>query len=386
MSKLFSSKTGANPPTFKLQLDQIIKKLTGPDANEEKDALLSLIHSHNERTDALLSGLAVLSNMSRAQNDQIKRDLAKEIILALNIAPRMSESVANINRPRLGGSYRQLRASYWKIAQHTKLNPNKLARKRDARLFAKKIGLRVPELFQDGVAHQNIVIHSPCVVKPLSEDGGIGVHAIVERNGIYIDLFDKEKPYGSLADLKSRFGSLLAQKKVRTDAWLVEELILPPSGKLSDSRDLKFFAFYGDIGYVLQVDRWSGERPIRTMFDTDGQTINASTFYATPKKPVAYAFTAEDIDLVRKVSSEIPWPGLRIDFLIGKQGLVFGEFTLNPGAYGGFFDEADQFLGNMWAKAAADIHDDLLFGKKFDAYCAFFSDQFGVGRPDEPVI
>ncbi len=380
MPKLFGSGV-VNSQAFGQQLDRIVSRLNAANTPEAKDELLGVIAEHNERTEALLSRLGVLANLARSQKDPVKLDLAKEFTLALNVAPKMAESVANIYRPQLGGSYRHMRAAYWKIARHTKLDPNKIARKRAARLFAKKLGLRVPELFQDGVPHRDIIIRSPCVVKPLSEDGGVGVHAIVERNGAYVDLFDKEKSYASLDDLKARLADLLAKKKVRVDEWLVEELILPPSGNLADSRDLKFFAFYGDIGYVLQVDRWSGPRPVRAMFNAQGSPVDVSTFYAIPKEPVATAFTQDDVDLVSKVSRELPWPGIRIDFLIGRDGPVFGEFTVNPGAYGGFHDEPDQFLGNLWAKAAAGIHDDLLLGKKFKTYCDFLQELSGAGHP-----
>jgi hypothetical protein len=213
-------------------------------------------------------------------------------------------------------------------------------------------------------------------VKPLSEDGGVGVHAIVERDGGFVDLFDKEKFYPTRQSLGGRFASLLQQKKVRVDEWIVEELILPPSGRLEDSRDLKFFAFYGDVGCVLQVDRWSKKDPVRGIFDRDGQLMNVSKFYSIPKEPFPPAFTDDDIAYVSAISRDLPWPGVRIDFLNGKDGLVFGEFTLNPGAYGGFYDAVDQHLGDLWAKAAGVMYDDMLQGRTFDTYCNFL-EEFG---------
>jgi hypothetical protein len=380
--RLLKSKAAFDPKVFELHLEKLVNALIEAPAQAAKDELLGIIADHNKSTEALLGKLAVLSNLSRNRKDPVLGELAKELILSLDIAPRMSESVANIYRPQLGGSYRLMRSAFWKISRHSVLNPNKIARKRAARLFAQNIGLRVPELFQDGVSHRDIVIHSPCVVKPLSEDGGKGVHAIVERNGAYIDLFDQEKSYASLSDLKAHLADLLASKRVRVDEWLVEELVLPPSGKLAASRDLKFFAFYGEIGYVLQVDRWSQERPVRAMFNSAGEPVNASAFYPMPKEPIAVAFTQQDIELVSKVSRELPWPGVRIDFLIGKDGLVFGEFTVNPGAYGAFYTESDQFLGDLWAKAAAAVYDDMLRGKTFTAYCDFLQDHLGIVRPN----
>jgi TupA-like ATPgrasp len=378
--KLFSSGV-PKAQTFDQRLNRIVSEFDGTDAHGAKDELLEVISDHNKKTDALLAKLAILANLARIKKDPAKVELAKELTLALDMSPKMSESVANIYRPQFGGSYRHLRSSYWKVARHTKLNPNKIARKRAARLFAMKLGMRVPEQFQDGVPHRDIVIRSPCVVKPLSEDGGVGVHAIVERDGTFVDLFDKEKSYASLDELKARFASLLAQKKVRVDEWLVEELILPPSGSLADSRDLKFFAFYGEIGYVLQIDRWSKERPVRAMFTPEGKAVDVSTFYSIPKQPFEPTFSQNDIDYISKLSSQLPWPGIRIDVLNGKDGLVFGEFTVNPGAYGGFHDEPDQFLGNLWAKAAGGIHDDLLLGKKFTTYCEFLQELSGITSP-----
>jgi TupA-like ATPgrasp len=358
-------------PAFAKRLDDIVKKLNASPDTGTKDELMSIIAAHNQHTEVLLERLGVLANFSRSQKDPIRNATTSELVLALNLMPRMQESIANIYRPVLGGSYRHMRASYWQVARCTKFNPNKIAHKRAARLFAHKLGLRVPELFQDGVAHDKIAIRSPCIIKPLSEDGGVGVHAIVERNSTYQDLFDNGKTYQSLTELKARFASLLAQKKVRSDEWLVEELILPPSGLLADSRDLKFFAFYGETGYVLQVDRWSKERPVRAMFNTSGKPIDVSRFYGIPKQPFDPAFTTDDIKLVSEISRELPWPGIRIDFLLGRDGLVFGEFTVNPGAYGAFYDESDQFFGKLWAKAAGAIQDDLLRGRQFVAFRDF---------------
>ncbi len=373
------------PASFQNRINALVSQLKDTNAVEPKDDLLAIITEHNRRTEALLAELAVLANLSRVKKDAEMGKLAKDLILALNVSPRMAESVANIYRPRLGGSYRHMRASFWSIARHTKLNPNRIAWKRAARLFAMKIGLRTPELFQDGVPHRDIVINSPCVVKPLNEDGGVGVHAIIYRGGTYVDLFDKKQAYASLDDLKARFARLLAEKKVRVDEWLVEELILPPSGNLADSRDLKFFSFYGEIGYVLQVDRWSKGKPARAMFTKAGEPVNVSKFYSIPTEPFAPTFTKDDIALASKVSSELPWPGIRIDFLNGKDGLVFGEFTVNPGAYGGFFEEPDQYLGGLWAKAAGKLYDDMLRGKKFDAYYDFLNQQTGLLTPP-PLI
>src|SRR5699024_12457653 len=67
-------------------------------------------------------------------------------------------------------------------------------------------------------------------------------------------------------------------------------------------------------------------------------------------------------------SSEIPVPFLRIDFLRGEDGLIFGEFTPKPGNYDEFDERTDQLLGDYFLDAEARLVDDLLNGKQFGAY------------------
>jgi hypothetical protein len=60
----------------------------------------------------------------------------------------------------------------------------------------------------------------------------------------------------------------------------------------------------------------------------------------------------------------MPHPFMRIDTLLGEDDLVFGEFTPRPGQFHRFNAE--------WR-----LREDLLEGKRFDAYTAVTKETYG---------
>ncbi|PIB49322.1 teichuronopeptide biosynthesis, partial [Pseudomonas sp. 2588-5] len=79
-------------------------------------------------------------------------------------------------------------------------------------------------------------------------------------------------------------------------------------------------------------------------------------------------FTKGELELVEKLSAELPVPFMRIDFLKTSKELVFGEFTPKPGNYDEFNQKTDQSLGEMYLEAEYKLIDDLINGKKFSCF------------------
>jgi hypothetical protein len=369
--------------TLEEALRRLLPRILQAESGYEADAgeLKRLILENNQRTATLIKQLVRITNTNRFSHNADKVKHLTEVVQTLDVTPLLGESLANVKRERIGSSYRYQRLAWWFSGRSAKLNPNYVLRsKRDARDFASLVGLPVPEMRQQCVPHTEVKIKGATVVKPAWEDGGKAVHGLVPDGKGFVDLFDKRKVYASLDEFHDYLKFEITKKFIKRDEWNVEELVVPSSGRVEDGRDVKFFVFYGTVGYVLQVDRWSGELPTRAMFNTDGVAINASSMYALPKHPVAPAFTKADIEMVCEISKKIPWPGVRIDFLTSSRGLVFGEFTVNPGAYGGFYDESDLFLGRTWASAAGRLYDDMVSGKRFPEFNAML-DKLGLPRP-----
>lgn len=83
---------------------------------------------------------------------------------------------------------------------------------------------------------------------------------------------------------------------------------------------------------------------------------------------VGKGFTQQELAQVNEISRQIPSPFMRIDFLRGENGLVFGEFTPKPGNYDEFEETIDRWLGDCFLGAENRLVTDMLQGKKFDAF------------------
>lgn len=332
------------------------------------EGLRSIVREYNSLQGVVTGLFGQLAGHTTSRTDLHRAEHAKAILSDLDLNPRMSESLANVMRPAFGYSYRTQRMAAWATSQAARSGPVRYLPQKDiGRRFSKAIGLQLPRIYQEGVSHNLVEIPEAAVVKPLREDGGRAVHGFKRAGSGFNDLFNG-KSYGSIKDVRLHLKEHLDIKRVRQDAWIVEEMIVPDSGDPAGSFDLKFFTFYGRVVYVLQVARWRDEGVQRVIFDRNGAPVDASKFYPRPDTDVSPAFTPDDIKIAEQVSLEIPWPGARIDFLTSARGMIFGEFTFNPGAYGGFYKEADTVLGREWAHAAGRLYDDLIAGKAFRAY------------------
>jgi hypothetical protein len=333
--------------------------------------IAAMIESVNSQNRALIRELGKLANNAVSSFDPDRVNAARELALKFKIAPAMQENLANFFKPKIGESYRILRSVFHTIGLQSRIYPwRTLGAKTRAKHFAASVGLRVPQVYQLAVPHHQVNV-AAAVVKPAAAAGGAGAHAFVAGPNGLIDLFANAKSYADIEEVRRCLKSHLSSGLIKSDEWIVEELILPASGRIADSRDIKIFTFYGEIGYVLQVDRWSEGGPRRAMFRPDGTPVEVSNFYGLPKSKIEPAFTPDDLKLAQEVSRKIPWPGVRIDFLNSANGLVLGEFTLNPGAFAAFHDESDHYFGQLWVDATARLYEDMLNGKPFSEYRDF---------------
>ncbi|GAA4829649.1 hypothetical protein GCM10023354_05380 [Garicola koreensis] len=154
------------------------------------------------------------------------------------------------------------------------------------------------------------------------------------------------------------------EKPIR-DRWRYEELILEDPDNGVPARDVKFYAFYGEIAFGLEIRR-DRETQTRHFLPDNNETI----FPLTLKRNSFEGLGASKDELasIKRISKAIPAPFMRIDMLRSADGLVLGEFTPKPGTVAHFTPEWDHKMGEMWRHAQARLTNDLLSGAGFQEF------------------
>lgn len=233
--------------------------------------------------------------------------------------------------------------------------------KKKGHYFADRLGIPRPRTIAIGPLNEiKHYLGEDVVLKPKGGSGGHNV--FIFRSGDEVFDIAKKKTIKASYVIDSLNNSIV-NNKVR-DVWIVEELVHANNKPASD---LKFYCFYGVCGLVLEIKREPKTKycfwlPNGESIDT-GQYSN-SLFEGESLLP-------SQIELAEFVSSRIPVPFMRIDFIrtdSNKAGMVFGEFTPSPGDYEKFNDNVDQYLGEMYLSAELRLNDDLLNFKEFDDF------------------
>ena len=224
--------------------------------------------------------------------------------------------------------------------------------------FAKNLSLKRPAMLQGPVSHDDIQIKPGIVIKPLYGSGTKAVYLLKEDSRI-IEAASNET-LQSVEELYERLKNYTATTGY--DDWLIEEYV--DGASKEHVRDLKFYCFYGKTGIIHEVKRLPESR--HCWWDASGNEI--ITGKLENRRFKGEGFTDDELELAEKVSLKIPAPFIRIDFLKGKYGLFFGEFTPRPGSYHTFNKPTDTLLGHLYLEAEARLTEDLLNGKSFDAY------------------
>jgi hypothetical protein len=227
--------------------------------------------------------------------------------------------------------------------------------------FADALQVRRPNILVKRVTCSNLSVPYPCVIKPQDGAASRGVYLAVS-SAEFIDV-RTGKRFETEAALKDAMRADLSAGRVSKDLWQAEELIADMM-PFRPARDLKFYCFYGVVGFVLEVDRSTGGLYCEWL--ADGR--KAITGRYASKAFNGDGFTAEALALAEQISRSIPAPFMRIDFLKTDTQLVFGEFTPRPGKFDEFNTEFDNYLGQLYLAAEARLQQDLLAGKRFEQF------------------
>lgn len=205
------------------------------------------------------------------------------------------------------------------------------------------------------------------VVKPAAGSGSMGCYLVhAEDEVVHVKDGKRFSTREALTDhafsvLKDRSSATSATK----DQWIVEELILRDAEARQPAIDLKFWTFYGKVAFVSEINRHPTTR--WDFWNRSGERIEPPGGWKVTLHR-GQGIRPEHVELVERLSLEIPYPFMRIDMLHGEDGLVFGEFTPRPGSANVLTDQWDRHLGEMWGLAENRLQQDMLQGKSFAAY------------------
>jgi hypothetical protein len=224
--------------------------------------------------------------------------------------------------------------------------------------FARRLSVKTPEMLQESVPCGDIEIVSGTVIKPASGSSAHGVYLFFDEHDMY-EVASKQR-LASTTALRKRLSQ--HTKQTGNDEWLVEACITNHRGE--PAHDLKFYCFYGEVGVILEIRRV----PTRQFcwWSPDGREIDVGRYHKLLFK--GEGVSEEMVALAKRVSLEIPAPFMRIDFLSGRDGMYFGEFTPRPGGFDKFDKPSDRRLGHLFLEAEARLAEDLLHGKGFEAF------------------
>jgi hypothetical protein len=308
------------------------RRLGGAEHREELSRLLAVASPHHVRD--------VLLHRMRREKMFVGRSLSF-----------MGSLVAKTEVSRLGGP----------------LPGWSLNNKQQAFEFLDILEVRRPASPEAPRAFADLPLTPGTVVKPASGSGSMGCYLVYgEDEVVHVKDGKKFSTHGALKDhalsvLKDRTSATSATK----DQWIVEELILRDAEARQPAIDLKFWTFYGAVAFVTEINRHPTTR--WDFWDRSGERIEPpGAWKATLHQGQGIA--PEHVELVERISREIPYPFMRIDMLHGEDGLVFGEFTPRPGSANVLTEQWDRHLGEMWGLAENRMQQDMLQGKTFDAY------------------
>ena len=299
---------------------------------------------------------------------EIRENKEAQKLKELNLVQDMPHEVGVFFRNAIGRSYRNIRCVNSALYSGSKFTPPKtLESKENAYRFVDLLGIIRPhaEYFAEAsdIFHADLSVGK--VVKPKYSNGGKCIHAITKvGNDSYKDWFSGTNPFSN-----QQLVSVLEEETERhklQGGWIVEDMVTSSNGSPRETFDVKIYTFYGQAELILEIDRWGERKPIYYTYDTKGVAQDIGLYQLNHQRPMLC--TDELINKATDISKTIPWPHVRVDFLVSDTQCIFGEFTFGPGSFTGFNRAWDRRLAGAYAKASSRLYDDMFIGKKFEEY------------------
>jgi len=295
-----------------------------------------------------------LKNISESERLKKLSNEDKSYALShLNPAHITTKGSGDISHYAIGASFRILIANY--ILEKSFMNTFSIAPGANDKMadgkFIESLGYPIPKIIKKNVPLLEAINHTGCIIKPVSGAASKGVFLNTGKN--FHHLFDKKNHN------RENFIKYCNENKLNN--FIVENYV----GSNGFVRDLKFYMFYGDIGVVLEIKReQDGNR--YCYYDSNARIVETGRYADSLFE--GEGFREEEKLCAIELSRAIPSPYIRIDIISNENHYYVGELTAHPGGFETFNHEWDFILGKKFIAARARLTEDLLSGKRFDAY------------------
>lgn len=122
--------------------------------------------------------------------------------------------------------------------------------------FVDALGVRRPQNSPAPTRFRDLEFSVPCVVKPWRGTNSRGCYLVYGDDRI-VHVKDNSE-FRNWSEVEQHAASLMAPERKGTrlrDSWTVEELILEDAKRRVPARDYKFYAFYGEVHLVQEIQR-----------------------------------------------------------------------------------------------------------------------------------
>lgn len=353
-----SKKTPNLPDNLKQQIDQAKQ-------NGKIISYLDILNKQRKQNDFkfITAYQHAAKQYKKESNNDTKMEVYKKVLEGLNVnelpefiikeTEKLSLPIKQVSSFKLNMNIRSRKRNFGEFLPEWKLND-----KKSAYDFIDELKINRPWTSEEYFTINELPKQENIVIKPAEGAASRGVYIIKGANDI-LDVSRSKNVENWLAMEKSMRDDL-ELKRVEKDKWIVEEFIYEDDDR-TPARDYKFLTFYGKVALVTEICRFPKNK--HCWWNRDGKIVSTGVFEKTRFE--GEGITKEMIEMVEKLSLEIPAPFMRIDFLKTKEGLVFGEFTPRPGTYSKFDEETDRMLGDYFLEAEVRLNNDLLNGKEF---------------------
>jgi len=245
--------------------------------------------------------------------------------------------------------------------------PGWLGAKRATRPFAENIGVMTPKLYFEATATElpSKTFPHEFVIKPSFASTSIGVKLMKKlAPGRYEDLLTGHEI--SILELQAECRKISEKyfEDPEKGTFYVEQLLRDSVGKFPP-RDIRVYAFQGEIGFILAEDHISGVAQA-SFYDADFEPLDdvSERFGVAPEiehlesivQEPAPANKLEVLAVAKRISIAVPASFCRIDLYNTSQGVFLGELTFYPGTF--LYrnrkimkqNEAER-LGEIWERA-----------------------------------
>ncbi|RAU19187.1 hypothetical protein DN062_02655 [Nitrincola tibetensis] len=323
------------------------------------DELLSALARADEKLKIEKEKKNIISNQIATAvqhlSSDVRRSVLQEMVALLSIDELTEKNTRLLSQNKIplknASSFQQLLVQATRRRQLFDFQPEwKLNNKRYAYDFIDKLGVKRPKTYAYNQPINKIVPINGSVLKPENGSSSHGVFIFDELGGVFE--VRTGEVFSSAQNALDKATDLMKSGIIKKDSWLLEEFIGDfDEGVLVPPVDLKFYCFYGEVGFVLEVERANETRYCEWM--PDGSL--ASTGRYKDRSFIGGGFSTRHLETARHISKEILTPFMRIDFIKSRKDFAFGEFTPRPGQFSSFNQEFDRYLGECYLSAEARL-------------------------------